>query len=212
MTESCFERRRILIDPFSSPRPALFLDRDGVLIEDRHYISDPGDVALCLGAKQLLERASRIGWPVVVITNQSGIQRGLFNWKAYDLVTDQLICMLGLPGAIAGIYANGYGPAASPTSWRKPSPAMLLAAASDLNIDLSRSILIGDRLSDLKAGASAGLNLLVHVLTGHGCHERFEIRRWFDSMFSANQDRLTPWELLLLDELSDFPVNRLFGV
>ena len=212
MSELYLQRRRILIDPFASPRPALFLDRDGVLIEDRHYISDPNDVVLCLGAKQLLERASWLGWPVVIITNQSGIQRGLFDWKAYELVTDQLIRMLSSPRAIAGIYANGYGPAASPTSWRKPSPAMLLAAASDLNIDLSRSILIGDRLSDLKAGASAGLNLLVHVLTGHGCHERLEIRRWFVSMCSANQDRLPPWELLLLNELSYFPVNRLSGV
>lgn len=197
------------MDSCVDPRPALFLDRDGVLIEDRHHISDPGEVVLCLGAKQLIDHASRLGWPVIIVTNQSGIQRGLFNWNAYELVTDQLIRLLGPKLAIAAIYANGYGPGASPATWRKPSPAMLLAAAADLNLDLQRSILIGDRLSDLKAGAAAGLHLVAHVLTGHGRHERLEVRQWFDSLCCSNQDCLAPPELLLLEGLTDFPVSRL---
>ena len=73
------ERRRLLVKTFPSQSPALFLDRDGVLIEDKHHISDPGKVELCSGAQLLLQQAHQRSWPVVVITNQSGIARGYFD-------------------------------------------------------------------------------------------------------------------------------------
>lgn len=146
------ERRRLLQAPWVQPQPALFLDRDGVLIEDRHHLCDPDQIELCPGALSLVNHAKQREWPVVVITNQSGIARGYFDWDAYERVTDHLLALLGPSAPIAAIYANGYGPDAPSTSWRKPSPAMLLKAAQDLNLNLSRSLVIGDRLSDLKAG------------------------------------------------------------
>jgi HAD superfamily hydrolase (TIGR01662 family) len=114
------ERRRLLAAPCPSPTPALFLDRDGVVIEDRHHLCDPAAVELCPGAQALLQQANQAGWPVVLVTNQSGIARGYFDWKAYEQVTDRLLELLGAEAPVASIYANGHGPGAPPHSWRKP--------------------------------------------------------------------------------------------
>ena len=201
----CF--KSLFISPFNTPSPSLFLDRDGVLIEDKHYLSNPADVQLCAGATKLLEQAKNNQWPVVVITNQSGIARGLFDWNAYESVTQRLLELLGPETLISAIYANGHRPNAPSSSWRKPSPGMLLAAVKDLNIDLSRSILVGDRLTDLHAGASAGLPLLIHLLTGHGKEERAAVKSW-----GKQYQLLTnspPFKLSLIDSLLDFPFEEL---
>jgi D-glycero-D-manno-heptose 1,7-bisphosphate phosphatase len=200
------ERRRLLTAPCPSPQPALFLDRDGVVIEDRHHLSEPAGVVLCPGAQDLLQRATQAGWPVVLVTNQSGIARGYFDWKAYEQVTDRLLELLGAEGPVAAIYANGHGPWAPPRSWRKPSPAMLLAAASDLHLDLSRSLLVGDRLSDLQAGARAGLPWLAHVLSGHGQRERAAVQQWWAQTREPTGENANR-ELLLLQSLLEFPVD-----
>ena len=199
------ERRRLLQAPWAQPQPALFLDRDGVLIEDRHHLCDPDQVELCPGALSLVNHANQQDWPVVVITNQSGIARGYSDWDAYERVTDRLLALLGPNTPIAAIYANGHGPDAPSTSWRKPSPAMLLAASQELNLDLSRSLLIGDRLSDLEAGARAGLSWLVHVLSGHGAEERAAAEQWGARARTENQT----CELTLLTSLLEFPCHRL---
>ena len=202
-----FEHYQLYSNPFRNPTPALFLDRDGVLIEDKHYICNRDDVKLCHGAKKLLEQSKNNHWPVVVVTNQSGISRGLFNWSAYESVTQRLLELLGPETLISAIYANGHRPNAPLSSWRKPSPGMLLAAVKDLNIDLSRSILVGDRLTDLQAGASAGLPLLIHVLTGHGKEERAAAKSW-----GKQYQLLTnspPFKLSLINSLLDFPFEEL---
>jgi len=153
-------------------QPALFLDRDGVVIEDRHHLCDPKLVKLCPGAKETIEEAKTQGCAVVIVTNQSGISRGLFNWCDYKLVTEKMLKLLGDRGRPTAIYANGYGPDQSDEAWRKPNPGMLLEAAKDLQINLIQSTIIGDRHSDLRAGSNAGLSKLIHVLTGHGRTER----------------------------------------
>ena len=198
-----FQNRRLIAPRFLKPRPALFLDRDGVLIEEKHYLRNQDQVFLCPGVENLLENAFYQQLPVVVITNQSGVSRGYFSWQDYELVTERILQILGPKAPLAGIYANGYGPDSPVDSWRKPSPAMILAAASDLNLDLKNSILIGDRLSDLKAGIRAGLPLLAHVLTGHGPKERESVENWFS--LSKNALVNNPCvELLLLNSLTDF--------
>lgn len=202
---SQLEHCRRLRAPWPTPQPALFLDRDGVLIEDRHHLCDPDQVELCSGTLSLVNHASQQGWPVVVITNQSGIARGYFTWNVYEQVTDRLLALLGPNAPIAAIYANGHGPDAPCTSWRKPSPAMLLAASQELNLDLSRSLLIGDRLSDLQAGGRAGLPWLVHVLSGHGVEERAAVEQWGAGTSSDNHS----CELTLLNSLLEFPFHRL---
>jgi D-glycero-D-manno-heptose 1,7-bisphosphate phosphatase len=198
------ERRRLLQPACPHPTPALFLDRDGVLIEDKHHLCDPEQVALCQGSQALVSTAHQQGWPVVVITNQSGIARGYFDWPAYERVTDQLLWQLGESAPLAGIYANGHGPDAPERSWRKPSPAMLLQAARELNLDLQRSVLVGDRQSDLEAGVRARVQTLVHVMTGHGYKERPVVTAWSQRELQANAQNHPP-EVLLLNSLLDFP-------
>jgi len=210
-SDPLLERRRLIYPPYFSPKPALFLDRDGVLIEDQHHLCHPDNVLLCAGAKTLLKNAMQHDWPVVLITNQSGIARGYFNWQVYEQVTDRLLELLGSNAPLAGIYANGHGPDTPPTSWRKPSPAMLMAAAADLNIDLSRSLLIGDRLSDLQAGASAGLPWLGHVLTGHGAKERSSVKKW-TSQRKLIKSKNQFFRLDYLDTLLNFPLPLLISI
>ena len=201
--------RFVLFSPrFSSPMPAIFIDRDGVLIEDKHYLCNADHVALCPGVKYLLSHAKLQGWPVVVITNQSGIARGFFDWDAYERVTNRLIMLLDRAAPLAAIYANGHGPNAPSNSWRKPSPAMLLAAADDLHLDLGRSLLIGDRLTDLQAGARAGLPLLWHVLTGHGVQERPSVEQWKIEK-TSEASRI---EVNFLKTLREFPCHLLKNI
>jgi D-glycero-D-manno-heptose 1,7-bisphosphate phosphatase len=191
----------------------LFLDRDGVVIEDCHHLSNPDQVQLCRGARHLIESAVRQGWPVVLITNQSGIARGLFQWRHFELVNDRMQQLLGSDAPLAAIYANGHGPGAPASSWRKPSPQMLLHAASALNLDLQCSLLIGDRLSDLQAGAAAGLAMVFHVLSGHGPSTRASVLQWHEQPLEAQgtagatAQRVSA--LALLDTLEDFPFQLL---
>ena len=88
-----------------------------------------------------------MGWINIVITNQSGIFRGYFNWTDYENVTMKMIDLIGTPSSIKAIYANGSAPNSvlSTDSWRKPSPNMILNAAFEFNVDIENSILIGDR-------------------------------------------------------------------
>ena len=194
------QRRRLLTSSFSFARPALFIDRDGVLIEDKHYLSDAELVQLCVGSKEILLSAQSLGYPIVVITNQSGIARGYFDWNAYERVTDRLLTLLGAEVAISAIYANGYSPTSPDKTWRKPSPGMLLAATEDLNLDLKHSVLIGDRLCDLEAGANAGLATVVHVLTGHGKKERPAVLNASSNGRFVNHSNPHP-KLILADSL-----------
>ena len=156
---------------------AIFFDRDGVLIKDMHYIKESKYVSLMKGAKEILSYTNNLGYLNIIITNQSGISRNFFTWEDYERVTYRMLKMINMPNSITAIYANGEGPNElnSAESWRKPNPNMLIKASQDFNIDLSKSFIIGDRLSDMQAGHKAGLKNLVHVLTGHGKDERKQV-------------------------------------
>ena len=161
------------------PRPCLFLDRDGVLIEERNYLKDPDLVDLVAGAVETIEAARRLGWAVAVVTNQSGIARGLISWEQYEAVerrVDQLLAAQGVGAdmvlACPFVADGGQPPYDRDDPWRKPGPGMLLEAARALNLDLGRSIMVGDRITDLQAGENAGAPTVVHVLTGYGDKER----------------------------------------
>jgi len=203
------EHKILIRSPFKNPSPALFLDRDGVLIEDNHYVCRPENVSLCPGVGHFLSRAALSELPVVIVTNQSGISRGLFDWNAYVSVTKRMLELLGPAAPISAIYASGHGPEAASLSWRKPGPLMLLEASKDLNIDLGRSLIIGDRLTDLKAGAAAGLKFLAHVLTGYGHKERSSVLDWVAKEQASDLGSDNSLEVELLDSLSDFRFERL---
>tara|TARA_Y100001968_G_scaffold333594_1_gene397478 strand:+ start:4006 stop:4680 length:675 start_codon:yes stop_codon:yes gene_type:complete len=209
LREKLFIDSNQLISIFNqSARPALFLDRDGVIIKDMHYISSPNQVELENGFKEFLESFELCNWPIVVVSNQSGVSRGFFTWDDYDLVTDRLLELLGYNKSIYAIYANSEGPKSDISGFRKPSPKMFTYAASKLNIDLSKSIMIGDRITDLQAGTAAGLSSVVHVLTGKGKNERFMIKDSLDKegffTFLGKRSHFIP-----LTNLFDFPLHLL---
>ena len=169
---------QILNRPQSRPgagarRGALFLDRDGVIVEDAHYLHRPDDVRLIDGAAEIIAAANRRGVAVVVVTNQAGIARGRFGWEDFIQVQERII--EDLDGAFFNAvfacphHADGKPPFDAPDhAWRKPNPGMLLEAAQRLPIDLAASWMIGDRAGDLQAARDAGLAGGIHVLTGHG--------------------------------------------
>lgn len=159
-------------------RPGLFLDRDGVIVEDAGYLSRPEDLRLIEGAAQSITLARQLGYAVVVVTNQSGIGRGLFGWREYEAVENRLMEMLARHGTAVDMilacpfHPDGVPPYDKEHPWRKPNPGMLWAAARQLNVDLARSILVGDKASDVEAARAAGLRSAIHVLSGHGHLER----------------------------------------
>ena len=191
----------------SEASPALFLDRDGVIIEDKHYLREPKQVELIAGAKEILEFYKKRGWSLVIVTNQSGIERGFFDWSDYEKVTNKMLELLEKGAWPTSIYANSHGPNAPATSWRKPSPGMIQAAAEELNLNLEKSILIGDRLSDMKAGASAGVKTLVHVGTGHGEKERAQVIEWKQENGEKGTNRPGGNNLLLLRSIKYLPMD-----
>lgn len=155
--------------------PALFVDRDGTLIEERYYLADPKAVALIAGAATTLRRFRDAGHALVLITNQSGIGGGRFGWDEYDAVAARLRDLLAREGiALDGELVCGHA-ADADCEWRKPRPGMIVAAANTLGTDLPRSVIVGDKCADVEAGAFAGVGRAVHVLTGHGAAERARV-------------------------------------
>jgi histidinol-phosphate phosphatase family protein len=147
------------------PSPAVFLDRDGTLMHDTGYVSDPADVQLFDGVREALAALKARGFSTVIVTNQSGIARGKFTLANYYAVAARFLELLG-PGLIDATYFCAEHPDTA-SDRRKPGPGMLLEAARDLDLDLARSWMIGDRASDLAAGHRAGARSIL-VLTGEG--------------------------------------------
>lgn len=146
-------------------RPAVFLDRDGVIVVDVGYPHRDEDLALIPGAAAAIRRWNDQGRPVVVVTNQSGVARGLFTLERMEGFNALMIARLAEAGArIDAVYTCPFHAEAVEDRWRhpdhpdrKPNPGMILKAAADLDLDLSRSVLIGDREADMEAARRAGV-------------------------------------------------------
>jgi D-glycero-D-manno-heptose 1,7-bisphosphate phosphatase len=156
------------------PEPALFLDRDGVIVEEAEYLSDPAQLCLIPGAGAAIARVNARGIPVIVVTNQAGVARGYFPEERVGEVHERLSALLAAHGAHIDRYyycphhpTAGSGAYGRPCSCRKPEPGMLLQAARDFDLDLARSFLVGDKISDLEAGLAAGCRTIL-VGTGYG--------------------------------------------
>jgi D-glycero-D-manno-heptose 1,7-bisphosphate phosphatase len=169
-----------LADAPRRQRPALFLDRDGTLVDNRGYLSDPDALRVFSGAGRALRRFEEAGYALVLVTNQSGVGRGYFGWDAYDRVAERLRETLAADGLVLDAECVcGHAPAEGAVcGWRKPAPGMILEAARRLDLDLSRSAMVGDTASDLAAADAAGVGRVVHVATGHGTGERGNRADW----------------------------------
>ncbi|RWK48258.1 HAD family hydrolase [Mesorhizobium sp.] len=150
---------------FPERMPALFLDRDGTINVDSGYPSDPADIVLRDDIVPAIRAANQAGIPVVVVTNQSGIARGYFDWSVFTDVNGRVLELLRDQGAFADMvlacayHEAGRGPLAiAEHPMRKPNPGMLVEAAGRLRLDLSRSLIVGDKPADMDAGRRAGLS------------------------------------------------------
>lgn len=159
--------------------PAVFLDRDGTIIEDCGYIGDPDDVKLKPGAAEAIRHLRRAGFKVVVVSNQSGIARGYFDEDALSEVHAKFESLLDEGGAtLDGAYYCPYLEGKNATieqyrrdsELRKPKPGMLLQASRELRIDTSRSWMVGDKASDIEAGKKAGCRTILLQPNGQADH------------------------------------------
>ncbi|BAT57612.1 D-glycero-beta-D-manno-heptose-1,7-bisphosphate 7-phosphatase [Variibacter gotjawalensis] len=156
-------------------KPALFLDRDGVVIEEKNYIADPKDVRLHGDVAKTIAAVNQLDCPVVIVTNQSGIARGYFDWTAFARVMTRTYDDLAAYGATidfvyaCGFHDSGKGPlGVADHPWRKPNPGMLLEAAADIGLDLVKSVIVGDKAADLAAAKAAGLSNGLLYAQGYG--------------------------------------------
>ncbi len=158
-------------------RWGVLLDRDGTIIEEVGYISDPARVKLLGNAASSIAQLNRSGIPVIVVSNQAGVARGLFTVEDIEKVNERMRELLACHGAsLDGIYYCGHHPDYDiECECRKPRPGLLLKAAEEMDIDLSRSFMIGDKLTDLQAGRAAGTST-VFLLSGFGREELEENR------------------------------------
>jgi D-glycero-D-manno-heptose 1,7-bisphosphate phosphatase len=172
--------------------PAIFLDRDGVIIENRsNYVRSWADVQIYPQALNALANISESQYKIVVVTNQSVVGRGYISLEMANEINDRFIAEINKHGGrIDGVYMCPHAPEDN-CKCRKPQPGLLLKAAQDLSVNLEQSVMIGDALSDLQAGQFAGVCQTMLVRTGRGTEQ---------ATLSQSSD-LKPF--LIFDTLSD---------
>jgi len=147
------------------PAPAVFLDRDGTLMEEVNYCNDPKQVKVFPGAAEALAKARAAGFRTIIITNQAGIARGRITEEQFQAVQAEFYRQLG-DSLIDACYVCADHPD-TPSTRRKPEPGMLFEAAADYDLDLAKSWCIGDKVSDIESGRRAGVRTIL-VRTGYG--------------------------------------------
>jgi D-glycero-D-manno-heptose 1,7-bisphosphate phosphatase len=153
-------------------QPAIFLDRDGVIIENcPQYVRSWDDVIIFEQAISALAKISSYPYKLVIITNQSAVGRGIIPSNVAEEINQRLVSLIEKAGGrIDGVFTCPHAPEDA-CNCRKPKPGLLHLAAQALSIDLSNSILIGDAISDLQAGQAAGVPTRVLVKTGRGAEQ-----------------------------------------
>lgn len=149
-------------------RPAVFLDRDGVINEDIGYLYRPDQFRFTAGALAAARELHELGYALIVVTNQSGIARGYYGVADFLHLTEWMKERFAESGApLTAVYFCPHHPdhdsAGASCNCRKPAPGMLLQAAKEHVIDLPHSIMVGDKEDDIRAGRSAGVGLCVRI-------------------------------------------------
>ncbi|MEP6708755.1 MAG: HAD family hydrolase [Verrucomicrobiota bacterium] len=165
--------------------PAVFLDRDGTIMRDVEYCSDPKQVEIFSGVPEALVRLKQNGYKLIIISNQSGIGRGYFSEEQFRSVQDAVGRKLA-PAVIDAVYYCRDKPDGSSIR-RKPSPAMVFEAQRDHGIDLIRSFFVGDKAIDIQCGRNAGVRTIL-VQTGYGLHEENTGADWVACDFTEATD------------------------
>ena len=155
-------------------RPAIFLDRDGVINQERDYVHKIDEFLFIDGVFDACREMSRAGYRLIIITNQAGIARGYYTEDEFHHLTKWMLDEFRRQGVeIDDVYycphhpVHGVGEYRRDCDCRKPAPGMILRAAKEHSLDLRRSILVGDKATDIEAGRAAGIGCCLLVLTGH---------------------------------------------
>jgi D-glycero-D-manno-heptose 1,7-bisphosphate phosphatase len=174
---------------------AVFLDRDGTIVEDQSFLKDPNQVRLLPGAAEAIRRLQGAGWRVVVVTNQSGIARGLVTETEYQAVDRRMRGLLEMEGAKidASYYCPHFPEITGPCECRKPGIGHYLSAAARFGIEFRNSVWMGDRITDLLPGTALGGRAIL-VLTGEGAHHAEEAG---DGGFPVVEDLSAAADLIL---------------
>ncbi|WP_051184734.1 D-glycero-alpha-D-manno-heptose-1,7-bisphosphate 7-phosphatase [Desulfatiglans anilini] len=159
------------------PKPAVFLDRDGTINEQMGYINHPSRLVLLPGAGKAIRRLNRSGHLVIVVSNQSGVARGYFPYELVEEVHERMRGLLALDGALLdGVFfcphhpGGSVAPFAQVCGCRKPRTGLIDEAVGRLDIDLERSVVVGDRMDDIELAHRAGVPGIL-VRTGYGLGE-----------------------------------------
>ena len=146
-------------------RKAVFFDRDGTLMEEVHYCGNPANVKIYAGVPEALRKLKDAGFFAFIVTNQSGIGRGMITEAQYRAVQQEVLRQIG-DKLIDATYYCPDSPEV-PSRRRKPQPGMVLEAAAEFDLDLGQSFFIGDKCADIECGHRAGTRT-IRVLTGYG--------------------------------------------
>ncbi|MCD6501224.1 HAD family hydrolase [bacterium] len=176
------------------PNGAVFLDRDGTVIVDAHFLGDPERIEFLPGAVEAIKRLNEIGIEVVILTNQSGVAKGYLSIEQVEAVNARLLKLLEERGAkVAGIYYCPHHPEGSVPKYRldcwnrKPNPGMALQAAKEHGIDLRKSFVVGDKLSDMQLAHNIHAAGIL-VRTGEGAETESQLaggEAVFDTLSNA---------------------------
>lgn len=148
---------------------AVFLDRDGVIIQNReNYVCSWNDVEFLPSALNALERLSQTSYKIIVVTNQSAIGRGIITLQEAEAINRRIIKEIEKSGGRVDLFLTCPHAPEAHCLCRKPQPGLIQKAAEQLSIDLESSALIGDALTDIQAGSAAGIKTLILVKTGRG--------------------------------------------
>ncbi len=152
---------------------ACFLDRDGVVNMEVDYLYEPDKVVIVPGTVEALKKLKELGFLRIVVTNQAGVARGMYEEKDIHAVHERIRELLAAEGAEIDdfFYCPHHKDFTGECDCRKPAPGMLLAAVAKHDIDVKQSFMVGDRLSDLEAGRNAGCAAVYLVRTGYGENE-----------------------------------------
>lgn len=168
--ESYAQANRELKQVIGFKNKALFLDRDGVINVDKHHVYKIEDCEFIDGIFDLCRKAKSQGYKIIIVTNQAGIAKGIYTEEDYFKFRDYVHAEFEKQGCpidaeyYCPYHIEGQGKYRKNSEDRKPNPGMILKAAKDFNIDLSQSILIGDKESDIEAGKNAGVGELIHFI------------------------------------------------
>ncbi|MBI4889277.1 MAG: HAD family hydrolase [Acidobacteria bacterium] len=161
-------------NPGANSQGAVFLDRDGVIIEDIGYLGDPALIRFIPGAPAAIRRLNERAVKVIVVTNQAGVARGYYPESAIAAVHRRISELLAAESAHVDAFfycphhpRHGLPPYRQECACRKPQPGMILQGAAQFGADLARSVLIGDKHSDILAAHNAGTRSIL-VMTGYG--------------------------------------------